>query len=338
MNIQIIAEAGVNHNGDINLAKKLIDVAYESKADFIKFQTYRTEKLVSINAEKAVYQKRNLRHVDNKQFSMLKDLELSFSNFSELKKYADNKGIGFLSSGFDEESIDFLDILEVRYFKIPSGELTNKPLLEHIARKGRPIILSTGMSEISEIRDSMEVLINNGVRKEDIIVLHCNTQYPTLINDVNLLSIQYIAEQLNVKVGYSDHTIGIEIPIAASALGACIIEKHITLDRNLPGPDHRASAEPDELKLMIKLIRNVELALGSKEKIVGNSERENLRIARRSIHALNDMKIGDKVKQNDLIMLRPGDGISPMDYEKIIGKEIIRNIPAGNKIQPEDLK
>jgi len=333
----IIAEAGVNHNGDINLAKKLIDAAVEAGVDYVKFQTFKTENLVSKNAKKAEYQIQKT-DASESQFEMIKKLELSEDQHLELKKYCKQKGITFLSTAFDLESVDFLKKLEIPFWKIPSGEITNLPYLEKIGQLGKPIILSTGMCNMQEIEHAIAVLQNQGVPKSKISVLHCNTEYPTPMQDVNLNAMQTMAQALNVKVGYSDHTLGIEIPIAAVALGALIIEKHFTLDKNMHGPDHAASLEPNELKAMVIAIRNIELALGNGIKTASNSELKNITIARKSIHLKNALSKGDIIQLSDLIMKRPGDGISPMDYEKVISKEIISHSPINYQLKLSDLK
>jgi len=331
MRTLIIAEAGVNHNGDVKLAKKLIDAAANAGADFVKFQTFKASALISKAAVKADYQKRNTGDKDDSQFEMLEKLELDRFVHNELSQYSKSKGIQFLSSGFDEESIDLLDQLGMEFFKIPSGEITNKPYLQHIAYKGKPVIMSTGMSNMIEIKAALNVLTENGLNKEQITVLHCNTEYPTPMEDVNLKAMLTIKNEFGVKVGYSDHTLGIEIPIAAVALGATVIEKHFTLDRNLPGPDHRASLEPKELKAMVMAIRNVELALiGSGIKEPSESEKPNIQITRKSIHSNKKINAGTVLTAEHLIMKRPGIGISPMDIDKVIGKVLAKTIEADN--------
>ena len=336
--ILIIAEAGVNHNGDINLAKKLILAAKNADADFVKFQTFKTELNISINAIKADYQINNTGNSQS-QFEMVKNLELSFDDFRELKEYSDDVGIGFLSTGFDFPSIDFLNDFEIPFYKIPSGEITNKPYLQHIARKGKDIILSTGMADLKEVKDAIEVIEAEGITRNRITVLHCNTEYPTPMQDVNLLAMNQMAEKLGVQIGYSDHTLGIEVPIAAVALGAKVIEKHFTLDRNLPGPDHAASLEPTELKEMVKTIRNIELAIsGSGIKEPSASENKNRAIARKSLHLREDLKKDTVLQAHHLIALRPGDGISPMDIDQVIGKKIIEDKPQGVKLTWEDIR
>ncbi len=335
----IIAEAGVNHNGDMDIARKLIDAAADAGADYVKFQTFKTEKLVSPKAEKASYQKKNTGDGDNSQFAMLKKLELSEENHHELISHCRKRNISFLSTGFDTDSIDFLDTLGIPFYKIPSGEIDNKPYLRHIAAKRKPVILSSGMSELDEIIQAIEVLEQGGITREMISVLHCNTEYPTPMQDVNLLAMCDIAKQLGVKTGYSDHTLGIEVPIAAVALGAVIIEKHFTLDRNMPGPDHKASLEPAELKAMVSAIRNIELALsGSGKKEAGEGELKNRNIARKSIHIVSDLKAGHILKMDDLIMRRPGDGISPMEIDRVVGKKLLKDAAEDTKLLWEDIE
>jgi len=319
LSVFVIAEAGVNHNGSLELAKKLVDVAKESGADAVKFQTFKSKNLVNKNAHKADYQKRTTDK-DESQFEMIKKLELSFYEFMELKRYCDEKKIMFLSSPFDLESIEFLNKLKLDIFKIPSGEITNLPYLRAIGKLNKKVILSTGMADLGEIEDALDVLIKNGTKRKNIIVLHCNTEYPTPFEDVNLKAMQTIKCSFDVKVGYSDHTLGIEVPIAAVAIGAEVIEKHFTLDRNLPGPDHKASLEPDELKAMINAIRNIEKALGYGIKKPSNSEKKNIAVVRKSIVAKKDIKKGEIFTQENLIVKRIGvKGISPMKWDEVIG-------------------
>ena len=335
----IIAEAGVNHNGNFENAKKLIQAASNAGADYVKFQTFKADKLVSIDAQKAEYQKVNLKGGEDTQYEMLKKLEMSEDWHYELIKYAEDCGIKFLSTGFDESSIDFLVSLNIDLLKVPSGEITNKPYLEHIAKKNKPIIISTGMSTIGEIGEAIDILIENKITKEDITILHCNTEYPTPMNDVNLLAMNYIKKQFGVRVGYSDHTMGIEVPIAAVALGARVIEKHFTLDKAMDGPDHKASLEPAELQAMVKAIRNIELAIsGSGEKEVSESEMKNIIVARKSIHLNNAMKAGQQIQKKDLVMKRPGDGISPMKIDSVIGKIVSQDLQKDHKLELKDLK
>lgn len=336
--VVIIAEAGVNHNGDMQLAKKLIEVAAEAGADFVKFQTFKADKLVSKEAKKAAYQHENIGGEDDSQYNMLKKLELSEAQHEELITYATENGVKFLSTGFDEESIDFLDQLGMEFFKIPSGEITNLPYLLHVARKNKPIVLSTGMCNLSEIEAALEVL-ERVSKPEDITVLHCNTEYPTPMEDVNLKAMVTIGEALKVKIGYSDHTNGIEVPIAAVALGATVIEKHFTLDRNLPGPDHRASLEPEELKAMVRGIRNIEKAIsGSGRKVPSDSEAKNKILGRKSIFLKSDLEKGKILSESDFIMKRPGNGISPMELQKVVGRTVNKGLIAGKMLLWENLK
>lgn len=329
----IIAEAGVNHNGDIATAKLLIDAAANAGADFVKFQTFKANKIVSQAAKKAVYQRSNIKEEDDSQLDMLKKLELKEEDHHILIEYCKLKKISFLSTGFDEESVDFLDTLNIPIYKIPSGEITNKPYLEHVASKGKPVVLSTGMASLDEIREAINLLSKNGLKSEKITVLHCNTEYPTPFSDVNLMAMLQIRDELGVEIGYSDHTLGIEVPIAAVALGAKVIEKHFTLDRNMQGPDHAASLEPSELKSMVEAIRNIELAIsGDGIKRPSDSEKKNISIARKSIHIAVAMNIGDEITKDKMIMLRPGDGISPMDLDKVIGKRINQPLEPGMKL------
>lgn len=314
----IIAEAGDNHNGDIELAYKLIDVAAAAQADYVKFQTFRTEEVISVFAEMAEYQKANTGIVES-QFDMVKKLELPFLAFKELKAYAESKGIGFMSTPFDLYSIEYLASIDVDMLKIPSGEITNLPYLEKIAAYGKPIILSTGMSSMEEIRNAVSILRENGCG--EISILHCNTQYPTPYEDVNLRAMESLKKEFNVRVGYSDHTLGIEVPIAAVALGAEIIEKHFTLDKNMEGPDHKASLEPEELKAMVASIRNIEKTLGDGIKKSSPSEEPNKSIARKSIVAARDIKEGEVFSKENLAVKRPGNGISPMRWYEVLGQK-----------------
>lgn len=333
----VIAEAGVNHNGSIEIAKQLVDKAAEAGADFIKFQTFKSEKLVSKYARQADYQRRNIgKKSDDSQLSMLKKLELSEEDHLELMDYCQKKGIKFFSTAFDLESIDYLHSLNLGLWKIPSGEITNYPYIKKIAGYGEPVILSTGMCELSDIKAAYKVLANNGIRKEQITILHCNTEYPTPYEDVNLRAMTTLKDEFKVEVGYSDHTKGIEVPIAAVALGATVIEKHFTLDRNMEGPDHKASLEPDELKAMVSAIRHIEQALGSGHKTVSESERKNITIARKSIVAACDIKAGEIFTEENLTVKRPGNGISPMKWEEVIGLKAIRNFAEDEIIEVED--
>lgn len=315
----IIAEAGVNHNGSFDLAKKLVDEAKNAGVDYVKFQTAIPELVISKSASKAEYQKQSTGE-EQSQLEMVKKILLDVSEFAPLKKYCEKVGIKFLSTAFDLKSIDILDGLNMDFFKIPSGEITNLPYLRKIAKIGKPVVLSTGMCVTNEIEQAISVLCNYSLTRDDITVLHCNTEYPTPMIDVNLRAMNSIGQELNVKIGYSDHTLGIEVPIAAVALGATVIEKHFTLDRTMEGPDHKASLEPEELKAMVKAIRNIELALGNEEKNVTESERKNIAIARKSIVAAKTIKKGDTFTEENLTVKRPGNGISPMSWDEVIGK------------------
>lgn len=325
--VLIIAEAGVNHNGDFDMAKKLVEAAANAKADYVKFQTFKADKIVSKKAKKADYQIKNINDNDDSQYAMLKKLELPDEWHYLLSDYAKSKNIKFLSTGFDVDSIDFLDNLGIEIFKIPSGELTNKPYLVHIAKKNKEIILSTGMASMLEIREAIDVLIEAGSKKELISVLHCNTEYPTPMKDVNLKAMNEIAKELDIKIGYSDHTLGIEVPIAAVAMGAKIIEKHFTLDRTLSGPDHLASLEPNELANMVKSIRNIELAIsGNGIKEASESEKKNIEIVRKSLHYNSNLNVGHILKEEDFLIIRPGTGISPMRINDYIGKKLLVSV------------
>jgi N,N'-diacetyllegionaminate synthase len=334
----IIAEAGVNHNGSYENAKKLILAGADAGVDYVKFQTFKAHKLVSKDAEKAQYQKKNTNDDTTSQFEMLKKLEMPESWHYDLIKYAESLGIKFLSTGFDEESIDFLDSIKIDLFKIPSGEITNKPFLEHIAKKKKPIIVSTGMATLNEVRAAIDVLHSNGIPNKQITVLHCNTEYPTPMKDVNLRAMLTLKQEFDVNIGYSDHTLGIEVPIASVTLGASVIEKHFTLDKNMEGPDHKASLDPDELKEMVKSIRNIEEALsGSGIKEPSESESKNIQIARKSIYTNKPIQKGNLLRKEDLIMMRPGDGISPMDIDLLVNKQVAKDLPEGHKITKCDI-
>ena len=337
--VLVIAEAGVNHNGDITIAKKMIKVAAESGADYVKFQTFNVDKLVSKEAKLAYYQKINLNQKTLSQYNMLKKLEIPINWYSKLIDYANEKKIKFLSTGFDEESIDLLNSYKLDFFKIPSGEITNKPYLEHIAKKKKPVLLSTGMSNLEEVGKALSILLKFGLNKKLITVMHCNSEYPTPFEDVNLNAMIDIKNKFDVRIGYSDHTLGVEAPIAAVALGASVIEKHFTLNKKMSGPDHSMSLSPKELKNMITCIRNVEKALsGVGKKLPSKSEEKNKKIVRKSIHTSRPLKIGDFLRKEDCIMLRPGDGISPMEIDYYINKKIINNLPAGYKISKNDFE
>lgn len=336
----IIAEAGVNHNGNLSMAMELIDAAANSGADYVKFQTFKADKIVSPQAKKAEYQKANMKEDStDSQWDMLKKLELSPEAHLQLIAHCREKNIRFLSTAFDLESIDLLFSLGIDLFKVPSGEITNLPYLRKIGALKCKVILSTGMCVMEEIAMAIDALVESGTDRANISVLHCTTDYPTAMEDVNLNAMLQIREQLNVPVGYSDHTLGNEVPIAAVAMGATIIEKHFTLNRNLPGPDHLASLEPLELLAMVKAIRNIEKAIGgSGEKLPTPTEVKNKLVARKSIHLAASVTKGAKIKEQDLIALRPGDGISPMDWDKVIGKTANKEIPSGYKLNWEDLE
>jgi N,N'-diacetyllegionaminate synthase len=319
MSVFIIAEAGVNHNGSIELAYKLIDVAAMSGANAIKFQTFKAESLVTRDAKKADYQKQ-IGNTDDSQFDMLKKLELDLDEHKNLIDYCNKKGIIFLSSPFDIESINLLSELNLQIYKVPSGEITNLPYLRHVGLMNKEVILSTGMSNLKEIGNALKILVNAGTPKEKITVLHANTMYPTPMTDVNLLAMQTIRDKFEVSIGYSDHTLGIEVDIAAVALGASVIEKHFTLDKKMAGPDHVASLDANELKSMVTAIRNIEVALGKEIKDPTDSEKPNIKIARKSIVAKTQIKKGDVFSSKNLTTKRPGSGISPMKWDSIIGK------------------
>jgi len=326
----IIAEAGVNHNGSIELSKKLIDVACEAGADAVKFQTFKAENLVSKDAQKADYQKQTTDATES-QFDMIKKLELDVKAHKELIAHCQEKDIMFLSTPFDHESINLLSDLGLQIFKIPSGEITNLPYLRHIGSLGKKVVLSTGMSNLKEVGDALNILINAGTSKDNITVLHANTMYPTPMEDVNLNAMLTIQKEFGVDIGYSDHTLGIEVDIAAVAMGASCIEKHFTLDKTMDGPDHKASLEPEELKAMVGAIRNIEKALGSSEKKPSPSETVNIDVARKSIVASQSINRGDKLSSKNITTKRPGTGINPMKWDEIIGA------PAKKDYQMDDL-
>jgi len=316
----IIAEAGVNHNGSIEMAKKLIDAACDCGVDYVKFQTTKgPEAITSKFAQMADYQKKNLNQ-DESQLEMLRKILLRMEDFEELNTYCGKQGVKFMSTPFDLESVDFLAGLNMDYMKIPSGEITNLPYLRRIAKLHIPVIMSSGMCTMGDIEAAMNVLTTNGLDESEISLLHCNTEYPTPFEDVNLRAMQTLKQCFGVRVGYSDHTKGIEVPIAAVAMGAEIIEKHFTLDRTLPGPDHVASLEPNELKAMTAAIRNIEKAVGTGLKKVTASEQKNIAIARKSIIAARDIKAGEMFTDDNLTAKRPGSGISPMRWDDVIGK------------------
>jgi N,N'-diacetyllegionaminate synthase len=330
MSVFIIAEAGVNHNGKLSLAKEMVDKAKESGADCIKFQTFISKNIVSKNASKASYQIKQT-DADESQLEMLRALELPFEDFFELRDYCNVKEIQFLSTPFDLESIDFLASLNMQIWKIPSGEITNLPYLIKIAKTNKPIILSTGMSTISEIDSALDILRMYG--SGDITLLHCTTEYPTPYAEVNLKALVTMKEKFNIPIGYSDHTKGIEISVAAVAMGATVIEKHFTLDNNLKGPDHKASLDPLELSAMVRAIRNVELALGTGEKKPTDSEKKNLNIARKSIIASRKIKKGEFFSEENITTKRPGNGISPMRWFEILGQKAVKDFEEDELIE-----
>lgn len=345
--VLIIAEAGVNHNGSMELAKRLIDAAADAGVDYVKFQTFKAENLVTKDAKQAEYQQRNAQ--DDSQYAMLKKLELSQEQHYELIDYCKQRGVRFLSTAFDFESVDFLHSLNLGVWKIPSGEITNYPYLKKIAQFGEPVILSTGMSTNEDIDAAIKALCDNGLKREQITLLHCNTEYPTPMLDVNLRAMLSLRDRFRLedkaedaaqsqpqsqpRIGYSDHTPGIEVPIAAVALGAEVIEKHFTLDKTLPGPDHKVSLEPQELKAMVCGIRNIEQALGDGEKHVSESERKNMPIARKSIVAARDIKEGELLTEDNLTTKRPGSGISPMRWNEVVGTKAVRDFKIDELIE-----
>lgn len=328
----IIAEAGVNHNGEIHKAFELIDAALEAKVDAVKFQTFQADALVNKAAQMAEYQMNNLGYSDS-QHKMLKKLELPVTVLYELKEYAEKKGLLWFSTAFDTQSIDFLEEMDIAVWKIPSGEITNLPYLQKIAKINKPIILSTGMANLSEIETALQVFLDAGRNREEICILHCNTEYPTPWNDVNLRAMPVLGSTFGTEYGYSDHTNGIEVPIAAVAMGAKVIEKHFTLDKELPGPDHKASLEPLELKMMVDSIRNIEEALGGTVKKPSPSELKNKSIARKSIVASCNIQAGDTIVEEVITTMRPGDGISPMRWYEVVGTTALRDYVAGDKIE-----
>jgi len=331
----IIAEAGVNHNGNLDTAKRLVEVAAEAGADAVKFQTFKAEKVVSLSAPKAAYQK-NTTDPAESQLNMVRRLELSYEAFREVKDYCDQKGILFMSTPFDKDSVDFLESLGVPVFKIPSGEITNHPFLEHVAHKGKPLIMSTGMSYLSEVDEAVRLI--QGVGNDQLVLLHCVSNYPANLADVNLRAMQTLQVAFQVPIGYSDHTLGIEAALAAVALGACVIEKHFTLDKQLPGPDHKASLEPKELKVMISGIRKVEQAMGDGRKIPASSEENTRRVARRSLALQEDVTEGEVIQAEMLTALRPADGIPPNLFSLVVGRKTARLLKAGTILQWRDLK
>lgn len=328
----IIAEAGVNHNGSLEMAKQLVDAAAEAGVDYVKFQTFKAEKLVTGSARQAEYQKRNIGDGNDSQLEMLRKLELSESDHYELKEYCAQRGVKFLSTAFDLDSIDFLHKLGIDFWKVPSGEITNAPYLAKIAGFNQEIVMSTGMCDMKEVTRAIVLLSSFGQDLDKVTLLHCNTQYPTPMEDVNLRAMLTLREVVE-HIGYSDHTVGIEIPIAAAALGAEVIEKHFTLSRTLPGPDHKASLEPHELKAMVSAIRNIEVALGSGKKRMSPSEKANCGVARKSIVAAKPIKAGDLLTEENLTVKRPGTGVSPMRWFEVIGTNAIRDFDIDDLIE-----
>ena len=329
--MKIIAEAGVNHNGSLETAMQMVDAAAASGADYIKFQTFQTEALVTALCEAADYQKENAGA--KSQEEMLKNLELGYDDFIKLKKYCDEKGIGFLSTAFDEESIAFIASLRPDYMKVPSGELTNLPFLRKMADTGIPVIISTGMATPEEIAKALVPFRKAGYSSDDIVLLHCTTQYPAPMEDVNLLAMKTVSDSFGLRSGYSDHTLGIEIPIAAATLGASIIEKHFTLSREMEGPDHKASLEPDELSARVKAVNNIKVALGNGVKEVKESERTNITAARRSIVAARPIAKGQVITEEDICAKRPATGLSPMLWDKVVGSKAVRNFNTDELIE-----
>lgn len=332
MRTLIIAEAGVNHNGDMSLARQLIDVAAQAGADMVKFQTFSAGRLVTSSADKAQYQSRSTDAAESQQ-QMLRRLELSQEMHVDLIAHCSLRGIRFYSTGFDPQSVDMLVGLGIDSFKIPSGEITNLPYLRHIGQYCKPVILSTGMSNLEEVTAAVAVLTQAGTAREDITVLHCSTEYPTPMEDVNLRAMLTLGEFLGLPFGYSDHTTGIEVATAAVALGATVIEKHFTLSRELPGPDHRASLEPDELKAMVTAIRNIERAMGDGIKRPCPSEIKNIAVARKSIVAARPIHLGEVFSEDNLVVKRPGTGLSPMLWDTVIGQRATRSYAADDLIQ-----
>lgn len=330
----IIAEAGVNHNGDLNNAFALVDYAVDAGVDYIKFQTFKAEALVSKKAKKAEYQITNTKDTDNSQFNMLKKLELSKEDHESIISYCNKKNIKFFSTAFDLDSLVYLKEIGLNLVKIPSGEITNLPYLRKAASLFDEVILSTGMCSLQEVEEALNVFVSEGIPKDKITILHCNTEYPTPMRDVNLAAMNTIKNKLDVAIGYSDHTMGIEVPIAAVVLGATIIEKHFTLDRTMPGPDHIASLEPIELKAMVSAIRNIELAIsGSGLKEASESEKKNIAIARKSIVAKRDIVIGEVFTEENITVKRPGNGISPMKWDAVIGSIASKNFNEDDLIE-----
>lgn len=322
MSVYIIAEAGVNHNGDIDLAKKLVKIAKDAGCDCIKFQTFSADRIVTKNAKKAEYQAKNTKNNDS-QYEMLKKLELSYKQFKELKNYCDEIGIDFLSTPFDEEAVDLLESIGVKAYKIPSGEITNKPLLQYIGKKNKKILISTGMSTLEEVQKAISWIEETG--NKDIVLFHCTSNYPAPFESVNMKAMMTLKEVFGYPIGYSDHTKGIEISLMSVAYGATIIEKHFTYDKMADGPDHKASLDSDELREMVEAIRHIEVAKGDGEKKPTETELSTREVARKSLVWSKDMKIGDIVQQEDLCCKRPGTGVQPENRELFIGKRIIKN-------------
>jgi len=332
LTVLIIAEAGVNHNGDLAIARQLIDIAAESGADLVKFQTFSAKRLVTPDAQKAAYQNRTT-DANETQYAMLERLELSEEMHIELMQHCERRGIGFFSTAFDIESIDLLVRMGIERIKIPSGEITNLPYLRHVAKQNLPVFMSTGMCDMDEVADAVAVLENGGLDRSEITVLHCSTEYPTPIANVNLRAMTTLREQFGVSVGYSDHTLGTEIAIAAAALGASVIEKHFTLDRSLPGPDHEASLGPDELKAMVDAIRNIEQALGDGIKRASTSELATRDVVRKSLVARHAIREGQAFSAENLDVKRPGTGISSMAWDEVLGRRAKRDFAANELIE-----
>ena len=330
--VVIVAEAGVNHNGSFEMACRLADEAKRAGADYVKFQTGIPENVISVRAEQAEYQKHNTGTSES-QLDMVRKIMLRPDDFKPLKEYCDSIGIRFLSTPFDLDSIDILKPLEMDLWKIPSGEITNLPYLRKIASMGQPVVMSTGMSRLGEVDDAVGVLLDGGLTLDMITLLHCNTEYPTPYTDVNLRAMLTLRDAIGCRVGYSDHTLGIEVPVAAVAMGAEVIEKHFTLDKTLPGPDHVASLEPAELKAMVAAIRHTEAALGSGRKDVSPSERKNIAIARKSIIAARPISKGERFSHDNLTVKRPGNGISPMLWDTVVGLEAPRDFEPDELIE-----
>jgi N,N'-diacetyllegionaminate synthase len=333
----IIAEAGVNHNGSMENARKLIDIAADAGADYVKFQTFKTEEIVDPSAPTAKYQEKQVGKSVS-QFEMIKKLELSYDEFKELEGYCESKNIKFLTTFADIKSLLEYDKKSLDFIKISSGEVTNLLFLKKIAEVGKPIVISTGMAKLSEIETALEVLISNGADRNSITILHCNTEYPTPFQDVNLKAMQTIKNAFKTDVGYSDHTLGIEVSLAAVALGATIIEKHFTIDKNLPGPDHSSSIEADELKKLVSSIRNIESAMaGTGRKEPSNSEAKNKNIVRKSIFVSKEIKKGEVFSEENITLKRPGDGIPANEIFNILGKKSIKNLNSGKKLEYNDI-